>query len=371
MGASPHIAYRYVLERLAAKGFLIVATPYDLSFDHLRSCDAVISRFEQIAALLAQTYGALPVVGVGHSCGALLQLLVTSLFPDTPRAANVLISYNNKPISDAVPFFEDFFAPLFTYAVARNDPNRNSGSEIISVGLDLAKAASIGRVPSDELLTRAAQLLAPPALTRMVNDGDAQQVAIPAALRDLFQSLATPVTTTLSGTGFTPIMSEMFDALQQIPMLMEEVADGARDFVPPPPLVKSMARKGESHESFSRLCIYSVSAHTFACCDPAYRARRTLIIKYTEDPIDESNELDELLNAAGQVIRNKRPMVQIDVQKKELPGGHAAPLLAPPLDVATRAETILGIDAAKESLQYTQADQTVELLSLWLEESNL
>ena len=107
VGAVPHLSYRYMLERLAEKGFLVVATPYNLSFDHLETCDAIIQRFERIAPMLAQQYGAVPVVGVGHSCGALLHLLITSLFPDTPRAANALMSFNNKPVKEAVPFFEE------------------------------------------------------------------------------------------------------------------------------------------------------------------------------------------------------------------------------------------------------------------------
>ena len=107
VGKVPHTTYRYMLERLAAQGYLIVATPYNLSFDHLDTCDIVIERFEKIAPMLARQYGAVPVVGVGHSCGALLQLLITSLFPDTPRAANCLISFNNKPVKDAVPFFDE------------------------------------------------------------------------------------------------------------------------------------------------------------------------------------------------------------------------------------------------------------------------
>jgi hypothetical protein len=82
VGHSPHIFYRYMLERLASKGYLVVATPYNLSFDYLTTCDNIISRFERIATPLARTYGALPVVGIGHSCGSLLQLLITSLFPD-------------------------------------------------------------------------------------------------------------------------------------------------------------------------------------------------------------------------------------------------------------------------------------------------
>ena len=107
VGAAPQVTYRYMLERLADQGYLVVATPYALSFDHLATCDAVIERFERIAPMLARQYGAVPVVGVGHSCGALLQLLITSLFPDTPRAANALMSFNNKPVTEAVPFFEE------------------------------------------------------------------------------------------------------------------------------------------------------------------------------------------------------------------------------------------------------------------------
>lgn len=107
VGAAPHVSYRYMLEMLATKGYLVVATPYNLSFDHLQTCNAVIERFEKIAPSLARQYGAVPVVGVGHSCGALLQLLITCLFPDTPRAANALLSFNNKPVTEAVPFFEE------------------------------------------------------------------------------------------------------------------------------------------------------------------------------------------------------------------------------------------------------------------------
>lgn len=83
-----------------------------LSVSHAQVCDGILDRFEQAAVPLAAQYGALPVVGIGHSCGALLQLLITCLFPDTPRAANALISFNNKPVSDAVPGFEELVLPL-------------------------------------------------------------------------------------------------------------------------------------------------------------------------------------------------------------------------------------------------------------------
>jgi hypothetical protein len=133
-----------MLERLAEKGFLVVATPYQLSFDHLEICDDVISKFEKLAPSIARQYGAVPVVGIGHSCGALLHVLITSLFPDTPRAANVLMSYNNKPITEAVPFFEEVFAPFFT-AIASTNGTLPSSNDALTLALSLAKAATQGK----------------------------------------------------------------------------------------------------------------------------------------------------------------------------------------------------------------------------------
>ena len=85
----------------------------------------------------------MPVVGVGHSCGALLHMLITSLFPDTPRAANALISYNNRGVSEAVPLFGELVVPLFA------DSDRN-GSELMKSLIEVASEKISGRVPSDD-----------------------------------------------------------------------------------------------------------------------------------------------------------------------------------------------------------------------------
>ncbi len=121
---------------------------------------------------------------------------------------------------------------------------------------------------------------------------------------------------------------------------------GARDFVPTPAATRAAARK-------------------------AYRARRTLIVEFADDSIDESNELEQLLKEAESITRMRRPMVDIALQRKILEGGHATPLLAPPLDLAVRAEDILGPEASKERLSYQQTAATVEELLRWLEEGNL
>ena len=108
-----------------------------------------------------------------------------------------------------------------------------------------------------------------------------------------------------------------------------------------------------------------------AAARKAYRARRTLILEFADDSIDESGEIEDLLKEAENIIRMKRPMVNIDLQRRKLEGNHATPLLAPPMDLATRAEDVLGQDAAKSRLLYEQADRTVEELVTWLEEGNL
>jgi len=384
VGKAPHITYRYLLEKLAAEGFLIVATPYDLSFDHLATCDGVLTKFEAVAPTLAREYGALPVVGIGHSCGALLQVLISSLFPDTPRLANALLSFNNKPVSDAVPFFEEFFAPVFSSlavgpeigvvdggsssASTSTSKRGASSNDSFVLGLKLAKAASRGQLPSDELLGEAQRIFSsgfqaaatqtsslfpsfpipvPPFFGNTDNNNDQDQTfKIPTEVRETYAKWAEPSVTALSEVGALPIIYETIETLEQIPKLIDEVADGARDFNPPPASVRSAAGK-------------------------AYRPRRTLIVGYKDDPIDESDEIEEVLKEARSITRMKRPMVEIDVERKMLGGGHAAPLLAPPLDVAERAEDLLGLETSKERLGYTEAAATVEDLVRWLEECNL
>ena len=111
--AAPVLTYRLFLETLSQKGALVVvATPYATSFDHLRVADEVQFAFDRAVRALAQRLPAdLPVWGMGHSMGALAQCLVASRYA-VPRAGNVLISFNNKPASDAIPLFGPVVSPL-------------------------------------------------------------------------------------------------------------------------------------------------------------------------------------------------------------------------------------------------------------------
>jgi len=389
VGAAPDLSYRYLLEKLASQNFLIVATPYRLSFDYIRTCDDIIGRFERVAPHLARSYGALPVVGVGHSCGALLQVLITSLFPDTPRAANALISYNNKNVKDAVPFFEEVVAPLFVglagdrnvtlhhesdYSSEGNSINSGINYDIpsstvaMNYALKLGRQAAQGQLPPDDLLTEIAKFTAPKKgpLSTLVPD----KIIVPPTLRTTIQqTLVDPIVQAQREVGILslPMLDQTLDVMEQIPSLIDEVADGARDFNPPPSSVRAAARK-------------------------AYRARRTLLIQYRDDGLDESELIESLLGEAKNVMRMKRPMVEFEIERTTLDGFHATPCLAPPLEVATQIENVLsgaggrggddnensgsGGDEEKkttvrENLRYKGADETVEELVRWMDEGNL
>jgi len=354
VGAAPDISYRYILEKLSSSGFLIVSTPFTLSFDYITTCDDIITKFERIAPNLAQQYGPIPVVGVGHSCGSLLHVLITTLFPDTPRAGNVLMSYNNMNVKDAVPLFEEVVVPLFIQLNSNGTGMMlepflgvdypSSSTEVLNLSIDLGRNLVQGTIPSDEAITNIIQKTTPKPFSSIVP----KDISIPTPIRNSIESnLLNPLNRAKSDAGITPLLLQSLDVLEQIPSLIEEVANGAKDFNPSPSSVRAAARR-------------------------AYRARKTLLVQYDDDPIDESEEIESLLKEAGEtVMKNKRPMVDFDVQRVVLKGGHATPCLAPPLDLATQVENLVGERTAKDKLLYKGADETVDEIVKWLEEGNL
>jgi len=341
VGAAPDLCYRYMLERLSSVGYLIVATPFNLSFNYLATCDTVLEKFERIAPSLARQYGPVPVIGVGHSCGALLQLLITSLFPDTPRAANALISYNNKQVMEAVPLFEEVVTPFFLSVAGTNETDR-SGVLALQLLIEAMRMATAGNLPDDDFLTKLAQNLPPP-----IPFTSPPKVIVPDIIRSSATTLLlSPTSKTLRETGLLPYVHHTLDILDQIPSIIHEVASGVRNFTPEPSSIETAIKR-------------------------AYRARRTLLIQYEDDSFDETPQLIDLLQESEKIMRAKRPMINFDMQLVTLEGVHATPLLAPPLDIAHKAEDLLGEGTAKSTLLYKNADETVDVLVKWLEEAQL
>ncbi|XP_059663071.1 uncharacterized protein LOC132308834 isoform X2 [Cornus florida] len=119
IGAVPEVSYSYLLELLANAGYLIISVPYNVTFDHAQASREIYERFNAclniilISGLPDENLTAaelvhLPLYSVGHSNGALLQVLTGSYFSEKIPKANAIISYNNRPATEAVPYFEQF-----------------------------------------------------------------------------------------------------------------------------------------------------------------------------------------------------------------------------------------------------------------------
>ncbi len=114
---APQLTYRWLLEALAQKRHLVVATPFVQTLNHNAIALEVLKAFEttterlQKSATLSKAY--LPIYGVGHSLGSKLHLLIGSLF-EVSRAGNILMSYNNHPARRAIPLVEQLnLTPAF------------------------------------------------------------------------------------------------------------------------------------------------------------------------------------------------------------------------------------------------------------------
>jgi hypothetical protein len=115
VATAPQLTYRWLLEELAKQGYLVVATPFVNTLDHIEIARDVLNKFENsldrlyTTKTLRKSY--FPVYGIGHSMGCKLHLLIGSLF-DVERAGNILISFNNYPARDAIPMVEQLSSVL-------------------------------------------------------------------------------------------------------------------------------------------------------------------------------------------------------------------------------------------------------------------
>ncbi len=109
VATAPQLSYRSLLEQIGKAGYAIIATPFLNTFDHGAIAREVLNRFEIVLERLQRSEQLksryLPIYGIGHSMGCKLHLLIGSLF-EVERAGNILISFNNYPVSRAIPLME-------------------------------------------------------------------------------------------------------------------------------------------------------------------------------------------------------------------------------------------------------------------------
>ena len=115
VATAPNITYRWLLEQLSKQGYIIIATSFLNTLDHKAIAVNVQNRLENILSRLEYNKGIevnhLPIYGLGHSMGCKLHLLIGSLF-EIKRAGNILISFNNYPLTQAIPFMDNIIPSL-------------------------------------------------------------------------------------------------------------------------------------------------------------------------------------------------------------------------------------------------------------------
>ncbi|MFN5592604.1 MAG: DUF1350 family protein [Aphanizomenon sp.] len=196
----PHLTYRWLLEHLADKGYLIIATPFVNTLDHIAIAKSVLLKFEytlerlQDSGEIRKLY--LPIYGIGHSMGCKLHLLIGSMF-SVQRAGNILISFNNFAANEAIPLVEQLNSQLdieFT-------PTPTQTHHIIQESYQIRRNL----------------------LIKFNKDTLDQSATLTTILQQLFSDMVT--TQTLSGTHTTPLGQDIkwqpgssfspFDALGQ------------------------------------------------------------------------------------------------------------------------------------------------------------
>ncbi|KVH87537.1 Protein of unknown function DUF1350 [Cynara cardunculus var. scolymus] len=300
IGAVPEVTYSYLLGLLANEGYLIISVPYNVTFDHSQAASEVYERFHSCLKLiltsglpnddlLAAELVDLPLYSVGHSNGALLQVLTGSYFSEkipknmmfTFKAlcfkiygtvlesdvispllwkANAIISYNNRPATEAVPYFEQL-GPLV--------------SQLMPV-VEASPVSSMAKGAADawRVLLDTAEAMTP--------DYD------PEARVSLNKFV------------------------DQLPSVFNQVAQGISEFRPTP-----------------------IENREF--CKNSYNVQKTLLVKFNVDAIDETDLLEETLRPRVEAIGGT-------LDKVSLSGNHITPCIQEPKlqagDVYTPADAI-------------------------------
>ena len=101
-----------------------------------------------------------------------------------------------------------------------------------------------------------------------------------------------------------------------------------------------------------------------------YRARRTLLVKFANDPIDESDELAGLINESKEVMRLKRPMVKFDIKLETIAGDHVTPLTQDVFVLVKQLDDwdVAGLKPQARDAFLKTVDGTAQVLLDWLAE---
>jgi hypothetical protein len=159
---------------------------------------------------------------------------------------------------------------------------------------------------------------------------------------------ASPLAPSVVRNEMVPLWKQAMSIVDQLPPLLQSISEGTREFAPTPDDTREVCRR-------------------------MYRARRTLLVQFEEDSIDESENLMKVLQESRSIMRMKRPLVKMDVRLETVKGTHITPLaqdlfVDPPavLDVLNPLAPPIRKYAQEQFLATVRSVQT--LLVEWLEE---
>nr|GMD59269.1 Mitochondrial translation factor like [Ipomoea batatas] len=103
VGAAPQLTYRLFLERLVEKDILVIATPYASGFDHFFIADEVQFKFDRFLDFSRKQYKIFLFLALATRWGSRYAV---------QRSGNILMSFNNKEASLAIPLFSPVLVPM-------------------------------------------------------------------------------------------------------------------------------------------------------------------------------------------------------------------------------------------------------------------
>lgn len=276
--ATPLLFYREFLENLCeATSAVVVVTPYKTSFDHDAAAQDVLRLFDAAWAELVGegkrgtvSLDTLPVFGIGHSLGARVMLIAAT---KQCRAGSVLMSFNQRPVSEAIP-------------VALPAPPSGSATVVNLIRSGLEEMLDEQRISDG--LRRAGDFA-----------GTAAQLAGNALLRS-----GAPASSAAEVSSAAARAEEVAPLISQLGPVLGDITAGTRAWNPSP-------------EDLGRIAAESDSLI----------GSRILLVEFANDAIDETPWAFATLQARADPSSSNYG--QIELERLRVPGGHTEPLDLP------------------------------------------